>query len=217
MKDRVIFDAQVSDRKIVFVPVHTIRHTPYNPPGRTAEGAALTKLMDTIREHGLQYPLLITPDRDLVDGNRRLTAVKQLGWKTVECIVASRQADQLFRDMNTSAVPIRGNGWLYIGRTGGALPKREAAMYAELHGLIGNYGIDAMLSAKLGLNVLSLCKNVCAQGTQKRLAEVIFACAERKLTNKLNAILRADMPREAKREQMDALLFGVPSKEGAHA
>lgn len=207
MKDRVIFDAQVSERKIVLVPVHTIRHTPYNPPERTAEGAALTKLVDTIKEHGLQYPLLITADRDLVDGNRRLTAIKQLSWKTVECIVATRKADQLFRDMNTSAMPIRGKGWLYIGRTGGALPKKEAAMYAELHGLIGNYGIEVLLSANLGLNVLPLCKNVCAQGTQHRLAEVIFACAQRKLTNKLNAILRADKSREEKRAEMDALLF----------
>jgi hypothetical protein len=208
MKDRVIFDAEVSDRKIVLVPVHTIRHTPYNPPGRTTEGAALTKLVDTVKAYGLQYPLLITPDRDLVDGNRRLTAVKQLGWSVVECIVASHQADQLFRDMNTSAVPIRGNGWLYIGRTGGALPKKEAAMYAELQGLIGNFGVDALLAAKLGLNVLPLCKNVCAQGTRHRLAEVIFACAERKLTNKLNAILRAEIPREEKCRQMDAILFG---------
>lgn len=205
--DRVIFDAAVSDRKIVLVPVNNIRHTAYNPPGRTAEGAALTKLIDAIREHGLQYPLLITSDRDLVDGNRRFAAVKHLGWSEVECIVATRKADQLFRDMNTSAVPIRGNGWLHIGRTGGALPKKEAAMYAELHGLIGNFGIDKLLAARLGLNVLPLCKNVCAQGTQHRLAEVIFACAQRKLTNKLNAILRADKSREEKRAEMDALLF----------
>jgi hypothetical protein len=208
MKDRVIFDAEVSERKILLVPVHTIRHTPYNPPARTAEGAVLTKLVDTIKEHGLQYPLLITPERDLVDGNRRLTAAKQLGWKTVECIVTTRQADQLFRDMNTSAVPIRGKGWLYIGRTGGALPKREAAMYAELHGLIGNFGIDKLLASKLGLNILPLCKEICAQGTQHRLAEVIFACAERKLTNKLNTIRRSDKTREEKRAEMDALLFG---------
>ncbi len=208
MKDRVIFDAEVSERKILLVPVHTIRHTPYNPPARTAEGAALTKLVDTIKEHGLQYPLLITPERDLVDGNRRLTAAKQLGWKTVECIVTTRQADQLFRDMNTSAVPIRGKGWLYIGRTGGALPKREAAMYAELHGLIGNFGVDSLLAANLGLNVLPLCKNVCSFGTSHRLAEVIFACAARKLTNKLNTVIRAEIPREQKREQLDALLFG---------
>lgn len=212
MKDRVIFDAKVSDRKIVIVPVHTIRHTPYNPPSRTAEGAALTKLIDAIREHGLQYPLLITSDRDLVDGNRRFSAVQHLGWRDVECIVATRKADHLFRDMNTSAVPIRGNGWLHIGRTGGSLPKKEAAMYSELHGLIGNFGIDKLLSAKLGLNILPLCKNICAQGTQHRLAEVIFACAERKLTNKLNAILRSDKAREEKRVELDALLFsGVTS------
>ena len=212
MKDRVIFDAQVSDRKIVLVPVHTIRHTSYNPPGRTAEGASLTKLIDAIREHGLQYPLLITSDRDLVDGNRRFAAVKYLGWRDVECIVATRNADQLFRDMNTSAIPIRGNGWLHIGRTGGSLPKKEAAMYCELHGLIGNFGIDTLLASKLGLNVLPLCKAICAQGTQHRLAEVIFACAQRKLTNKLNAILRADKSREEKCAEMDELLFGEDVK-----
>ena len=30
--DRVVFDAEVSERKILIVPLHTVRHTPYNQP-----------------------------------------------------------------------------------------------------------------------------------------------------------------------------------------
>lgn len=36
---RVVFDADVSERKILIVPIHTIRHTPYNPAARTKEGS----------------------------------------------------------------------------------------------------------------------------------------------------------------------------------
>lgn len=209
----IIRDAKVSERKILLVPVDTIRRTPYNPPSRTKDGVAMRKLANAIKEHGLQYPLLINAERDLIDGNRRLTACKLLGIEMVECVIAYGDTDAIFRDINTSAISIAGKGWLYIGRTGGKLPSKEAAMCKELMDMMGAYGIDNLIAANIGLNILPLCRSVCAHGTNHRLADVILSCAKGRLSNKLNAILRSDKPRETKRLEMDALLFPASTKQ----
>lgn len=40
-------------------------------------------LAASIAEHGLMHPIVVTPERDLVAGERRLVAVRSLGWTTV--------------------------------------------------------------------------------------------------------------------------------------
>ena len=198
VKDRIVFDASVSDRKILLVPVNTLKHTPYNPPSRTKEGVKLKKLIDSVKRYGQAYPILITQDRDVIDGNRRLAASRTLGIEFIECIVCDFDKDEAFSTVNTNAVPLGGKGWLSVARGGGWLPKKERSEYDELHALVGSYGIDLLISQNQGLNVLSLCKNVCAQGITKRLEEVIMLTAMKKLTNKLNAVIRSDSSRDDK-------------------
>ena len=205
-RDKIIFDAKVSERKILLVPIASIRHTPYNPPNRTKDGHAMKKLAETIRKHGLIYPLLITDDRNLIDGNRRLTACRSLGWEFVECIISPLDKDELFGDVNTNAMPLGGKGWLHVARGGGKLPEKESSLYKELHSLIGNYGIDKLIAKNVGLNILPLCKTVCSFGTSKRVEEVIMLCADGKLSNKLNAEIRASKTRAEKVAAMDAIL-----------
>lgn len=207
--DRVIFDAKVSERKILWVPTASIRHTPYNPPGRTKDGKAMQKLIETIRRHGMIYPLLITSDRDLIDGNRRLTACRAIGMEFVECIISPLDKDVLFGDVNTNVVPLGGKGWMHVGRGGGHLPSKEAIQYRELHSLIGNYGIDQLIAKNVGLNILPLSKSICATGTAKSLAEVVMLTATKKLTNKLNSVLRSGQSRVEKVSAIDALLDGA--------
>ena len=204
--DRVVFDARVSEKKILILPVSTLRHTPYNPPSRTKEGAKLQKLIDSMKKHGQAYPILITADRDVIDGNRRLAASRVLGAEFIECIICNVDKDEAFTTINTTIVPIGGKGWLSIARGGGWLPLKESAQYKELHELIGAYGIDLLISQNIGLNILPLCKVVCAQGTKKRPEEIIMVAAMRKLTNKLNAIIRADISKEEKTAAIDALI-----------
>jgi ParB-like chromosome segregation protein Spo0J len=92
--DRVVFDSEISERKILIVPIHTVRHTPYNPANRTKEGEKLRRLISEIQGRGLIYPILITSDRDVIDGNRRLAACRALGHKTIECIVSDLDRDE---------------------------------------------------------------------------------------------------------------------------
>lgn len=204
--DKIIFDAEVSARKIIIVPIETLRHTPYNPVGRTKEGKKLTRLVETVVKYGQIYPILITEDRDVVDGNRRLAACRLAGLSKVECIVSPLDRDETFNIVNTTAEKIAGKGWLEIGRGGGKLPATEGAQYRELHSLVGNYGVDLLIQKGLGLNILGLCKQVCSFGTAMRLEEVIMAAAQGRLTNRLNMEVRSRKTTDEKRRAMDELL-----------
>ncbi|MCI2182840.1 MAG: ParB N-terminal domain-containing protein, partial [Bifidobacterium psychraerophilum] len=55
----------------------------------------LNALVSSIEREGLLQPITITPDGFLVCGARRLAAVRQLGWKTVNVWVRSAISDRL--------------------------------------------------------------------------------------------------------------------------
>jgi hypothetical protein len=209
--DRIVFDAEVSERKILIVPIHTIRHTPYNPAARTKEGEKLRRLMEEIRLRGLVYPILITADRDVIDGYRRLASCRALGHTTIECIVSGLDRDEAFTMVNTSAIPIGGKGWLEIGMGNGFMPEKMRKQYDELFALVGTYGIKLLIDQRLGLNILPLCKSVAALDAKYSLAHIVMAVAAGKLTNRVNFVLRNGAAREEKVAQIDAIISGNAS------
>lgn len=199
-------DVKVSDRKILIVPIATITHTPYNPSNRTQEGIKLRRLIDATRERGLVYPICITADRHVIDGNRRLAACRALGHETIECIVSDLDRDEAFTVINTTSSPIGGKGWLEIGRGGGYLPAKEQAQFFELRKLIGDYGIDLLIRQRLGMNVLPLCKSAVATGCKATLEQLLMAVAIHRLTNAINFEIRAKKSNEEKAEAIDELI-----------
>ena len=207
---RAISDSTISERRILVVPITTITHTPYNPAARTKEGARLTKLIETIRMNGLIYPILITADRNVIDGNRRLTACRSLGHETIECVISDLDCDEAFTIINTSAMSLGGKGWLDMAQRGGKLPTKEAAQFDELKSLVGSYGVGLLIKNNLGLNVLPLCKSVAALGVKRKIEDLILDVATKRITNKLNAELRADKPNEKKVAAINKLLKGQP-------
>jgi ParB family transcriptional regulator, chromosome partitioning protein len=44
----------------------------------------LRPLMESLRTYGLMNPVVITKDKALIAGHRRLEAARQLGWKNIE-------------------------------------------------------------------------------------------------------------------------------------
>jgi hypothetical protein len=199
-------DTEVSDRKILIVPVHTIRHTPYNPASRTKETPKLIQMIKAIQKYGLAYPILITADRDVIDGNRRLAAFRALGLKTIECIVSPMERDEAFTMVNTTQLPINGKGWLEVGMGGGFMPPKERAAYDELYSLVGAYGIKLLIDQRFGLALLPLCKAAAALDAKYDLAELVMCIAAHRLTNKFNVIARSGLSREEKVAEVDRLL-----------
>lgn len=57
----------------------------------------IEELAESIREHGLLQPIVVTPDKILLAGERRLRAVKSLGWDEIEASTktASDREEQL--------------------------------------------------------------------------------------------------------------------------
>lgn len=207
--DKIVFDAKVSERKILLIPTDTIVATSYNPKARTKQGMAMSALSESVRRFGLIQPLIITADRDLVDGNRRLKAAQLAGKQYVECIILPVDVDKdaVFCDVNTTSEKIGGKGWLESIRLGNTkAPKKYLSQYNELFKLIGTYGIDMLIEKRIGLNILDLCKSVKSLGLVMRLETIIIKVAERKLTNKINGIYRVDMPRTEKVELLEQLL-----------
>lgn len=207
--DKIIFDSKVSDRKILLIPVGTIVATPYNPSARTKDGVEFRKLCKSIKEYGIIQPLIITADRDMVDGNRRLAAAKLAGSVYVECIIlpVTVDKDKVFGEVNTTSMKINGRGWLDACRKGCKTPPPEIhQQYQELFGLVGTYGVDLLIEKKLGLNLLMQCKQLKSLGLVRRLDEIIIKVAERKLSNKVNAISRSELDRDKKVTAIEELL-----------
>jgi len=207
--NKLVFDCEVSEKKILIVPIATITPTAYNPKARTKEGAKLTRLTEQIKAHGMAYPILITLDRVVIDGHRRLAACKALGYDTIECIVSDMDRDEGFVSVNDNQIKIGGKAWLEIGRGGGKLPAAKGRAYQELVSLVGLYGIDLLIKQNIGLNILSQCKSIKATGVSISLPELILAVVQNKLTNKLNAIMRMPIPKDEKAEAIESLIASV--------
>jgi len=207
--DRIIFDAEVSEKKILLLPINTIIATPYNPPSRTKPGKALEKLSAAIAKVGLIQPILITSDRDLVDGNRRLAAAKKAGLTHIECLIIPDgvDKDECFCVVNTTAEKINGKGWLQACRYGyKKAPKEIQSKYDELFKSVGTYGIDMLIEKRIGIGVLDLCKNAKSIGLSIRLNELIIKVVQGKLTNKVNAIVRANLSQADRLQKLEELL-----------
>lgn len=194
MMDKIVFDAEISERKILKIPVGTIVATPYNPSDRTQAGAELRRLVKTVKQYGVIQPIIITADRDLVDGNRRLAAAKIAGMTHIECIILDQQVekDHVFGDLNTTCKKLNNRGWMYACRYGIKNPPKEIEdQYRELSNLVGTHGVDLLIEKKFGLTILTLCKLVKAQGVPMRLDEIIMRVAKGKLSNRVNMACRS--------------------------
>lgn len=208
--DKIIFDAEVAERKILRIPVSTIAATPYNPSDRTQDGKELRRLVATVQKYGVIQPIIITADRDLVDGNRRLSAAKLAGHTHIECIILDHgvERDEVFGDLNSTSKKITNRGWLYACRHGIKNPPKEVGeQYQELFKLIGTYGVDQLIEKRLGLSLLAMCKTVKAQGVAMRLDEIIMRIARGRLTNSVNMAMRSkSMTQEQKAAAITAYL-----------
>ncbi len=88
---------RVSNKTVTEVPIENIDANPYQP--RTEfEQAELQELADSIKEHGIIQPLIVTAENDwkykLVAGERRLRAAKIAGLTQVPVIVRTYNEQQ---------------------------------------------------------------------------------------------------------------------------
>ena len=50
----------------------------------------LTSLIDSLRNHGLMNPVVVTKNNELIAGHRRIESAKVLGWKSIDVMVLDK-------------------------------------------------------------------------------------------------------------------------------
>lgn len=83
-------DLQGNKKSIIELEIDDIKPNPYQPR-KYFEQSALVELADSIKEHGLLQPIVVTLDNDdyiIVAGERRFRASKLAGFDTIKAIVA---------------------------------------------------------------------------------------------------------------------------------
>jgi hypothetical protein len=95
------------------VSIAKIQMAPWNPSNRV-EQRRLQRLRDSIEDIGLIYPVLCTPDYKLIDGHRRLTVVKELGWETVPAFIIAGEYEHTYGTVNSTHARLSGNDILGV-------------------------------------------------------------------------------------------------------
>ena len=98
----LISSNQVDNSSSSFVPEFSIELIEPNPyqPRMHIDPNELIQIADSIREHGIVQPLIITPKRDsdryyLIAGERRLRASQLAGFKTVSAVIKDSSPQEM--------------------------------------------------------------------------------------------------------------------------
>lgn len=119
------------------LPIGSIKPAKYNPTNRGDSVGKKSHLGPSMKRFGMIQPLLVTKDRHLVDGHRRLATAIKLGWKEVPVLEVPGSAAELYAEVNRLAIKINGNQALQIflqepKAIGEAAAKKIAAMQEEI-------------------------------------------------------------------------------------
>lgn len=146
----------VSTPKVTMMALGEIRFASFNPPTRI-EADALKELKASIEEIGLLYPLLVSRDGSLIDGHRRYTCLKELGYVEAPVIVVSLGLQEGWNNANiTKAIDNR--DWIYVGGEGFSpenMPRKKRKQWERLNELIGDEGIKLMANRRMSFGVLA--------------------------------------------------------------
>lgn len=120
----------MSDTKypILRVSPHALRDSPHQPPGRSdAASNALNALAKSIQQVGLQYPPLVTRDPTgdtytIVDGHRRVAAMRSLAWQDIPVLVSQGKPAELFSAVCGNTKPVTAAQWIEVYLRGGDVP-----------------------------------------------------------------------------------------------
>jgi hypothetical protein len=123
--------------QVKVVRVKGLKPAPHNPAHRIG-AARIRKLVESMSEVGLIYPILIDQGGVVIDGHRRLAAAKKLGWKEVPAIVCSGDRDRVYASVNVTAVRMTGNDALgvWLSNPGAVTPHTDKYL-AKVESVVG--------------------------------------------------------------------------------
>lgn len=173
--------------------INRIKPRPYNPAVRLKD-AGFLKLEREIAELGLMYPLLVKNNGDLIDGHRRLQAMKNIGFTEVPVIVVSNKesADEIYGRINITAARLTGNQVLQV-----FLKKPEAVsrnMRSRLQNAEAKYGRTILKKVSdhgSSLDLLRAAQQICNYVCREEDNKLARTTAEWLMRHKQTRLVRA--------------------------
>lgn len=108
----------MSDYQTIFVSEDQLIDSPQQPPSRTAPSASMKNLQNSIKNDKLQYPPLVmaTPDGryQIIDGHRRIAAMKQLGHLKFPVIPTVGRPEKLFAAVCSNVAKMTAAQWVTV-------------------------------------------------------------------------------------------------------
>ena len=85
------------DDTIIDIPIKMIKDFP-NHPFKVKDDEKMNDLVESVKENGVLYPLLVRPKEDgtyeLISGHRRKRAAQKLNIDSIKCIVRNLSDDE---------------------------------------------------------------------------------------------------------------------------
>lgn len=187
------------------VAIEDLQVIGFNPKARTTKGN-IKSLKNSITRVGQLIPIVVTKDFVIVDGHRRYTAMKELGFDKIDVIFRgddANEAPDLFVEINNNQRASRGKDAIEIALTTGILPSVgiNAPIMRELVSIIGMEGLQVLYENKASPNILATAKmvsNYCKKDTSDKewMATVILWLAVYKQQFAVRRAMYARIDRE---------------------
>lgn len=133
----------------------------YNPVGRTSK-KGINPLLQSVKQYGILYPLMIDGKNNIIDGHRRLACAVELKFKTVPCIVSESTlgADNIYETINRTSKKIGANEMMFIYYNGGVVPTKAKGMIEQIKNIIGERNFKEIVNKSISFRILEDAKRV---------------------------------------------------------
>lgn len=122
--------------EVKWLAVGEIKAAMYNPEVRTDFGK-LKELQASIQERGIIVPLLVTKNKDLIDGHRRLACAVSLGHEYVPTLEVNGDQGELFTELNGTMRKMNNSEMLYAFLHGASVPDEQRRHIETIIRMVG--------------------------------------------------------------------------------
>lgn len=178
---------------VTLLPLDKIKTAAWNPPSRTEENR-LRKLLASIDDVGLLYPLLVDEDNNLIDGHRRLACARKLGWKAIPVIKVSSEFEHVYGSIQSAAERINGNDLLGIYlRNKNALLSDQRRRPERIEEICGRKSVEMLYKAGLTYGTFDIALRVFKylQDDEMEIAQILAWTVKHGLGGTLRHLLDA--------------------------
>jgi hypothetical protein len=142
--------------------VKNIKPQKYNPKKR-GQDSRFKQLERSIGKLGLQYPLLVNKNDELIDGHRRLQAMKNLGIDEIPCIISANTdpVEEIYADINHTACQLSGNQNLSVWlKQPLAVTPRQRTIFENAQIKFGRTILKKIENQGASVNLLRACQEI---------------------------------------------------------